>query len=283
MSDGWDPPETFRDERAALETLVELAGKRWLCRGQSRATWGNLEPSIDRGPFKALGRPEKLERERRSINLFRRTARAFASAGEQEAFADDIVALMVLQHYRVPTRLLDWSLSPHVAAYFATRSGSGCDGDLWVFDHDLYATMGKLQWQQWPGTTTDRSGDAEKFDAKLTAFSDEPPDWFCCAFYPAGFPRQVAQAGAYSLAANFGVDHRKKLAELLVRPSSYRRYIIKAEDKEKLRKALREEHGIWEGSLFPDSAGAASTVSREVFPEALACHPGDPGPEPGPQ
>jgi hypothetical protein len=272
MPDGWDAPKTFGDEREALETLVNLSGKRWLCRGQAQAAWASLEPSIDRDALKKLGRPEKLERERQSINLFRRTARDFASAGEQGALTDDITALMVLQHYGVPTRLLDWSLSPHVAAYFAVRSDHACDGDLWAFDYDLYATMGKLQWKKWPETTTDRSGSDQKFDAKLTSFSEAPPDWFCCAFYPAGFPRQVAQAGAYSLTARFGVDHKEKISELLVaEPRSYGRYIIKAAHKEKLRTALREEHGIWEGSLFPDSAGAANTVSRVVFPERHLC------------
>ena len=43
-----------------------------------------------------------------------------------------------------------------------------------------------------------------KFDAKLTAFTDdEVLDWFCCAFYYPGFPRQEAQEGYYSLTRLF--------------------------------------------------------------------------------
>ncbi|WP_242509303.1 FRG domain-containing protein [Natrinema altunense] len=40
--------------------------------------------------------------------------------------------LAIAQHYGLPTRLLDWSYSPLVAAYFATRSGdTEHDGAIW--------------------------------------------------------------------------------------------------------------------------------------------------------
>jgi FRG domain-containing protein len=132
-----------------------------------------------------------------SIDLFRATARSFAAAGEQNALTDDFVALMVLRHYSVKTRLLDWSGSPYVAAYFAVHDQDTQDGALWSFDRVRYEEMGKEQWQRWPETTTDRSGDPSKFAAGLTAFitDDSPPDWVIAAFYPVGFPRQELSLG----------------------------------------------------------------------------------------
>jgi hypothetical protein len=178
---------------------------------------------------------------------------------------------MVLRHHEVPTRLLDWSLSPYVAAYFAVCDNDAYDGEIWSFDEPEYEKEGKKQWQTWRETTSARSGDPEKSEAGLTAFTgEEPPDWFICQFYKPGFPRQNAQEGAYSMTARFGRDHAAAVAGVLVDPSRYHRYVIKAALKPALRESLRENYCIWRGSLFPDSAGAAGTA-HEVFRTATSC------------
>jgi hypothetical protein len=251
---------TLTDEDEVFHVLAELRGKRWMCRGQARR-YAGLVPSIDRNELKHLSRSQKLIRERQSINLFRTTARFFTHPGEQGALTDDIVALMVLRHYNVPTRLLDWSVSPYVAAYFATCGHKTDDGEIWGFDEPMYEDTGKQQWRKWPETTTDRSGDPSKFDAKLTAFSmDEPPDWFICGFYT-GFPRQDAQDGRYTMAARFGRDHAEAVANLLGKPTRYHQWIVAGNLKSIVQRRLRESYGIWRGSLFPDTAGAAETAS----------------------
>jgi hypothetical protein len=222
-------------------------------------------PSIDRKPWGRRSRSEKLTLERRSIDLFRSTARFFASAGEQGALTDDIVALMVLRHYHVPTRLLDWSRSPHIAAYFSVCDHDAKEGEIWSFDEPLYEEVGRQQWKQWPETTSDGSGDPSKFDAGLTAFSaQEPRDWICCGFYR-GFPRQDAQAGAYTLTARFDRSHAEMISNLLRRRDHYHLYVVDKDLKPALRRILQEKHGVWRGSLYPDTAGAADTVCRVVF------------------
>ncbi len=264
MSDAWSTT-TLTSVTEALSVLSELRGRRWLCRGQSKR-YGGLVPSIDREELQSLSRVEKLALERQSIDLFRSTARFFADAGEQGSLASDIIALMVLRHYDVPTRLLDWSMSPWVAAYFAARHHPAEDAEIWSLDEPRYELEGRKQWARWPETTSDGSGDGSKWDARLTAFSrDEPPDWFVCAFYGSGFPRQNAQEGVYSMTARFGRDHGDAIARLLGEPSRYHLYIIDARLKPELLANLREKHGIWRGSLYPDSAGAAATACS-VFP-----------------
>jgi hypothetical protein len=259
-------------EDDVLRTLLDLQGRRWLSRGHS-CCYGALVPSIDRTPYARLVRTEKLQCERRSIDQFRSAARFFSSAGEQTSLVDDFIALMVLRHHGVPTRLLDWSASPYVAGYFAVTEHDDQDGELWTFSEPDYETEGKARWRKRPETTTDGSGDADKFAAGLTAFSvDEPPPWIIAVFYPVGFPRQNAQCGAYTTMARFGIDHADALGELLVDESRYHRYVIKANLKSVLRTTLRENHGIWRGSLFPDTAGAAGTALEAFRRQEELCN-----------
>ena len=259
MSDSWKTT-TLDAESDTLEVLTQLRGKRWLCRGQSKC-YGGLVPSIDRDPRQHLSCVPKLTLERRSIDIFRSTARFFADPGEQGALTDDIAALMVLRNYGVPSRILDWSWSPWVAAYFAARDRDTEDGEIWAFDEPLYEREGAKQWKRWPETTSDGTGDPSRFGAGLTAFAlEEPPDWFICGFYTPGFHRQNAQQSVYTMTARFGRPHDAAIAELLVDPTHYHRYAIAAKLKPTLREILRERHGMWRGSLFPDSAGAADTA-----------------------
>jgi hypothetical protein len=263
MPDPWNST-TLKTEAEAIQMLTELRGKRWLSRGQAK-NYGSLIPSIDRDDLAHLSRVEKLALERQSIDIFRSTARFFADEGERDALQGDIGPLMVLRHYGVPTRLLDWSLSPFVAAYFAVCEHDTKDGEIWSFDYDQYLKKGGEQWMRWPRTTTDGSGEGAKFDLNLTAFTvDDPDDWFVCWFYSPGFPRQKAQSGLFTFTARFGRNHADSIANLLVEHSYYHLYVVPAALKRGLRTILREKHGIWRGSLFPDTAGAAATAG-EVF------------------
>ena len=229
-----------------------------MCRGQGKA-YGCLSPTIDRDGRKQLPRNAKLRLERQAIDTFRSTARFFAGEGEAVSLHSDSVALMVMRHYGVPTRLLDWSLSPFVAAFFACEA-NGEDGEVWAFSYDQYISKGNEQWKAMPEALNKGN-----WDPDLTAFtSAEPPDWFTCNFYR-GFPRQDAQRGLYSMTARLGVNHDEAIAKLLSDEKFYHRYVIPLKLKPDLRLFLRESHGIWRGSLFPDSAGAAATVNSHIF------------------
>jgi FRG domain len=262
MSNSWRH-ENLTTEGEIFSCLAELQGKGWCCRGQSQH-WPLL-PKIDRGKREGHAPIEKLKLERESIDIFRATAKFF-SPGEHNSLVDDNIALAVLRHYGVPTRFLDWTTSPHVAAYFAVCDNDKEDGEVWSFDSFQYEDRGKEQWKSQPETTTDHSGHHEKFKAQLTQFSTTGKyDWIICMSYPEGFHRQKAQKGLYTLSAQFGRDHADLMAKLLDNSSYYCRYVICKTLKPKLRQRLREDHDIWRGSLFPDAAGAAETVLEVVF------------------
>src|SRR5262245_40012046 len=129
MPDRWFST-TLESEDEAIQVLTELQGMRWLSRGQAER-YNNLTPSIDRDARDTLAQAEMLKLERQSIDIFRSTARFFADEGERSALQKDIGALMVLRYYGTPTRLLDWSQSPFVSAYFAVSENDSRDGEIW--------------------------------------------------------------------------------------------------------------------------------------------------------
>ncbi|HYD60815.1 MAG TPA: FRG domain-containing protein [Noviherbaspirillum sp.] len=92
------------------EEVKRLSGtsERWLFRGQANAGW-RLSPSVHRG--------YTPQQERYLTNEFRVRARSRYFSCPMSNDYPGWLALM--QHYGLPTRLLDWTYSPLVAAFFA--------------------------------------------------------------------------------------------------------------------------------------------------------------------
>ena len=61
--------------------------------------------------------------EERILRIFKRKAHHFLSAGPLPD--DDFEWLALMQHHGAPTRLLDFTWSPYVAAFFALQRATG--------------------------------------------------------------------------------------------------------------------------------------------------------------
>jgi len=103
------------------DLFIELYGKsgfrkdRYLFRGMGNADW-HLSSSFDR-QFSSLGRDQRLRLWEELIHEWRRGCE---ETGTSDSVLHDDQKLWALgQHYGLPTRLLDWTTSPYVAAYFA--------------------------------------------------------------------------------------------------------------------------------------------------------------------
>jgi len=109
--------------------LVVRVAKKLDCddiwwRGQSKSEW-ELEPSVYRE-----SRLSPYERNVSAGFLWKAPARY----PNCPADTDWVGWLMLMQHYRLHTRLLDWTESPLVALFFAVSKHDCVPGALWALD-----------------------------------------------------------------------------------------------------------------------------------------------------
>jgi hypothetical protein len=191
------------------------------------------------------------------------------NAPELSYFERILDGLTLMQHYGAPTRLLDWTLSPWVAAYFASASSSMDDGVIWAFDH------AKLTRIQLSGGRS-RSGDRAKFTALISATTIE--DWAAAALRPSRYvdafryqyanPQMSAQQSLFTIAGTLGENHEVAIARVLRDKTDTLRIVIPEVFKKTLRQRLFRMN-VSAISLFPNIDGVGRHITealRSDFP-----------------
>lgn len=103
----------------------------YLFRGQADASW-SLEPSLTR-MMPGASDVEVCGLEAQLLDEFKIHASGHVPAHYFGVIEDALGWWSLMQHYRAPTRLLDWTSSPYVAAYFAADDHWTRDAAIWLY------------------------------------------------------------------------------------------------------------------------------------------------------
>ena len=119
-----------------LVVLSQTTDKRWIWRGQGNYDWqlttglGRRLTEFDRDHSKNW-----IELENSTIGYF--VDRVTGMLPELPDEHDLLAWLALMQHYGAPTRLLDWSISPFIAVFFAYEHPTDSDSALYNLDYYL--------------------------------------------------------------------------------------------------------------------------------------------------
>ena len=182
--------------------------------------------------------------------------------------------IILLQHYGLPTRLLDITMNPLVALYFACqeeKDDQGREKDGIVYSGyiaaDNYLDIETIC------STIFQNEPCPAYERKIGEFELDNPIFssMCSNAHivrpPLNSNRLIAQDGAFIMAPLLENDHgiwRFNTAE--INRSEYFPYSkrIPARYKVSIKKELMT-YGIHEGSLFPDLEHKLKSVSRKYF------------------
>lgn len=252
---------TAREWSGAVDwynTLVD--DRQWIFRGEASETPRIIKSKLERD-FERLDvhREHWGAHELRLLKEFKRRTPLYQLGTSMPGDSDVLGWLALLRHYGGPTRLVDWTYSFYVAAFFAL-SGGGAKGTVWAVDAKRLRnhTLGKVPLVG--GKQYDR------VDHEVAVRLVNAPH--ACA-YPANAlllnDRSAIQQGLYLMPGDIKKTFEDNL--LAAFPSGARGSgisIVRMEfDTETRKAALRDllRMNMTSATLFPDLQGFAESLS----------------------
>ena len=176
--------------------------------------------------------------------------------------ANDWEHLVSAQHHGAPTRLLDWSYSPLVAAFFATRPGaSDSDRVIWRLDwQPVHEKFGLPSLSVMPGDLGEIFEKGAHF-SPWDLFDERDDHEFAALIEPPSVDtRLVTQAAVFTLCSDKSMPFDRFLAKHGLE-KYLTRFVIESGDVERVRDQL-DLVGMDERRLFPDLDGVAASLRR---------------------
>jgi len=250
----------------SFENLIEVGitlGQNWF-RGHSKA-YNKLTPGIFRNEFQnEIYQAFNPNSEFRIAEDFKRKAPGIAT--NLPKINNNLEWLFLMQHYGVPTRLLDWSESILIAAFFAVTKDYNDDGEIWTLlpwklnqeSHNFYGLPTHrskiLKFLANEPYTNDPIKIAEKY--KLENVPDSP-----LAFLPPfRDPRISAQLSCFTIHPK--PIEGKTIPEIIKDEKFLTKYIIPKNLKKEFERCLKFL-GISYNTIFPDLEGLAKTIRQD--------------------
>lgn len=211
-------PRTIQSVEALLGIVQEYAGKTVIYRGVTSSDY-ELVPKIGRRRRgkKAL----ELKDERYILRLFEQRAVAHLHRTPNDPWE----WLAIAQHHGLPTRLLDWTRNPLVAAYFAVVEKYDGDSAIYAYRSNRHLNIQK-------------HADPFKVDRVARVIPNHAT------------VRITVQSGVFTIHPN----PARPFAD-----SEIDKFIIPAKQRQPIKKTL-DKVGINTASMFPDLDGIAHYI-----------------------
>lgn len=258
----WPPPRVFNDWKPLSQQLEEFEDKApagstgYLFRGQADTTWP-LRPKLIRLIEHAnLSETRALHVEALVLNDYQSRASVhLPPAAIHEGGLLEWWSLM--QHHRAPTRALDWTYSPWVAAYFASNSQPKKTGAIWAYNYGLLEQE----------TDPLDGGSVIVRDDQFNAFRAEPGPQKVVRFVPSiQTDRMAAQQSVFTACRNILGDQEEIIHNALTGHTAGLTY-VKIEIPPPLKpEVLGRLHlrNIGAASLFPGLDGIGDSTAEFV-------------------
>lgn len=240
--------------KAFVEQIDQLDG--WAFRGEVSATWPLMTSVARRLMSYCPDRSLWPLREVRALRIFRRKAHNYLR--DEYPLRDDLRSLSLMQHHGAPTRLLDFSKSPYVAAFFALEQASS--------DAAVYALNTPRLWSATPQAHPELTRDAidPRIDGHFARYflpNVNPVIWF-------GEPlemdrRLVAQSGLFVIPGCIDLPLEQLLDSYEHRTDLLTKFVLSLEMRQDAMEALYRMNVTY-ASLFPDLEGLARASAYEL-------------------
>ena len=255
---------TLAELLAEVERLQDTAQSSLWYRGVGNAKY-KLIPALYRHK-KITGADELASLERQLMTRFRQRSLPY----HDRPLDDDWDALFFMQHYGVPTRLLDWTENPFVAVHFALMSAKSsvaasgkatfeADAALWILD-PVEWNRHALRHISYAGGVLAPGDEALKSYRPTPGFSGMQN--LPVAIYGAhNSPRIVAQQGVFTV---FGRD-ATAMEDAFNKDGFHESYLTKVVFGKGVIQGMKKTllgHGVTESVVFPDLEGLARETKR---------------------
>jgi len=237
-----------------VEAVDALDG--WAFRGQRSADWPLASSLYRRLSAYCPDMAAWPEREARALRIFRRKAHIYPA--DPQVLDDDLRCLAMMQHHGAPTRLLDFTKSPFVAAFFALENAT---------EHAaVFAIDTPALWKAGPRFAPELSRDAidPRRKGNFTRYfvRNENPVLWCGE--PARMDRRlVAQSGLFVVPGKIQQSLEAILDQYAAPAPLLKRLVVDASLRDVFMRELYRMN-ITHATLFPDLDGLARSIAYEL-------------------